>query len=83
MTNVSALPQDATDRRLAHHQCVWCGTNLDTHHVDDTFCTAEHQTAWHRWINGHALEAGTTRPSLIDQMTREYEQAAHLHVTGT
>lgn len=75
MTFVSASPQGTEQARLDHHQCVWCGTTLGPQHVDDTFCCFDHQGMWHRWRNGHALEASTTRPSLIEQMTREYEQA--------
>lgn len=79
MTLLSALDQAAVDRRLVHHQCVWCGTPLHHQHPSDLYCTADHQTAWHRWVNGHALEADTRRPSLIEQMTREYEATMRTH----
>jgi hypothetical protein len=75
MTLLSALSQATAQARMDNHQCVWCGTTLGTHHVDDTFCTSDHQVAWHRWTNGHPLAAATATPSLIEQMTREYEQA--------
>jgi hypothetical protein len=79
MTLLSALDHGAIDRRLAHHQCVWCGTPLHDQHPSDEYCCSEHQVAWHRWTNGHPLTDTHTRPSLIEQMTHEYEQRTYPH----